>query len=214
MSFDASLQDLLDEGRVRISASASFTDDELQAAEQVLLSFERRYRADLPDTPPAISLPAAMWAAQVFYRACQCLAFREITGEEAQEMLRPFSGQPDAGAHYSVDLTLRLLPDLLHRSRTTSRDDPLVEELLAIAHAWPLSSVGVSGVEVDDLEPILDNECLRRVYVDRIIARNDRSRLSHPRVREAVMEAVGMHEELAPQMVAAVREPEPQDESE
>ena len=85
---------------------------------------------------------------------------------------------------------------------------------MTIANAWPLSSVGVSGVEAGGLEPILDDECLRRLYVDRIIARDDRSRLTHPRVREAVMEAVGMYEELAPQLVSAVKELESQDESE
>jgi len=214
LSFDAILQDLLEEGRVRVLASERLEKNELEAAREVLSSFECKYRFDLPGTPPEFSLPAAIWTAEVFYRACQCLAFREINEEETKQMLRPFSGRRDASAHYSADLTLRLLPDLLHRARTTSRDDPLVGELMTIANAWPLSSVGVSGVDVDDIEPILDDECLRQLYVDRIIARDDKSRLAHPRVREAVMEAVGLYEELAPQMVAAVKELQPQDESE
>lgn len=214
MSFDVSLQNLLDEGRVRVSASATLSERELQAAEKVLASFERRYRLDLPGTPPEIFLPAAGWAAQLFYRACQCLAFREITAEETKQMLKPYSGKRDAAAHYSVDLTLRLLPDLIHRARQTSRDDPLVEELITVASAWPLSSVGISGVEADGLEPILDDECLRRLYVDRIISRDDRSRLSHPRIREAVRETVGMYEALAPQMVSAVKELDEPDENE
>lgn len=203
---------LLEEGRVRISTPDAPTDDERNSAGEAVRAFERRYRLDLPGAPPELSLPAALWAVEAFYCACQCLSFREIGAEDVQQMLQPYSGKRDAAAHYSVDLTFRVLPDLIHRARAASRDDPLVAELISLATAWPLSSVGVDGVVVDDLEAIFGNACLRRLYLDRVIAREDMSRLSDRRARDGIRETVGLHEELAPRVVAAVKELEQQDE--
>jgi hypothetical protein len=46
--------------------------------------------------------------------------------------------------------------------------------------------------------------CLRRLYVDRIIAGRDVARLSDQRVRAAAIEAVGLHDELCPEIAAAL----------
>jgi hypothetical protein len=43
------------------------------------------------------------------------------------------------------------------------------------------------------------------MYVDRIIARGDRSRLRNAEVRQAVAAAIGLHEELAPEISSALR---------
>lgn len=207
MHLSSALQDLLEEGRVRLSAADAFSAEDLHRAEDVLRTFERGYRRDMPCTPPAFSMPAVLWAAEMFYRACQCLAFREIDAAEMIDMLsHQLSGETGAAAHYSVDLTFRLLPDLFQRTKAAARDDPLLQQLQSWANAWPLSSVGINGVESGSLEPILDNACLRLLYVDRIIARKDIGRLSDSRVRDAVLEAVGLHEELAPQVIAAAKE--------
>ena len=52
--------------------------------------------------------------------------------------------------------------------------------------------------------PWARDPCLLGLYVDRVIARGDASRLSNPQVREAVQQAVGLFPELAPKMAAAV----------
>ena len=54
------------------------------------------------------------------------------------------------------------------------------------------------------IESILEHPSLRTLYIDRIMARKDFSRLSDPRVRELVTAAIGLHEELAPDLLAAV----------
>ena len=97
-------------------------------------------------------MPAALWGAEMMYAACQCLAFREIDEAELTRRLsRPFSGRPDASAHYSVDLTFRMLPDLYHRARSASRNDPLVARLQEWAEDWPLSSVGMPEATRENL---------------------------------------------------------------
>jgi len=69
---------------------------------------------------------------------------------------------------------------------------------MKIARAWPLSSVGVAGVSDVDVDPFIDHPSLRRLYADRIVERRDASRLGDPRVRAAVREAIGAHDELVP----------------
>jgi hypothetical protein len=210
-SFVTAVKGLIDDGRVVLETPLVPTPAVLLAAESVLIECERRFRLEMPGEAPAFSMSAAMWGAEMTYLACQCVAFREIDEAELDSRLsRPFVGPEDASAHYSVDLTFRLLPDLYHRARSASRNDPLVARLQLWADAWPLSSVGVPEATREDapadpkrIKLILEHPSLRTLYVDRIIARKDLSRLSDPRVRELVTAAIGLHEELAPDFLAA-----------
>jgi MoxR-vWA-beta-propeller ternary system domain bpX4 len=210
-SFVAALRGLVEDGRVVLRTPLVPAPAELRAAESVLIEFEQRYRLEMPGVAAGFSMPAALWGAEMMYAACQCLAFREIDEEELTRRLsRPFPGRRDASAHYSVDLTFRLLPDLHHRARSASRNDPLVARLQEWVEDWPLSSVGMpeatrenAPANAKPLDAILEHPSLRTLYVDRIMARDDRSRLSDPRVRELVLEAIGLHEELAPDLFAA-----------
>ena len=230
-SFVAALRGLVEDGRVVLRTPLVPSPAELRAAESVLIEFEQRYRLEMPGetvafstvafstaafstvafSTVAFSMPAALWGAEMMYAACQCLAFREIDEAELTRRLsRPFSGRPDASAHYSVDLTFRMLPDLYHRARSASRNDPLVARLQEWAEDWPLSSVGMPEATRENLpanpkriDAILEDPSLSALYVDRIMARDDRSRLGDPRVRELVLGAIGLHEELAPDLFAA-----------
>jgi hypothetical protein len=209
--FVTALRGLLEDGRAVLRTPLVPGPAELPAAESVLIEFEQRYRLEMPGEAPALSLPAALWGAEMTYFACQCLAFREIDEAELTSRLsRPFAGKWDASVHYSVDLTFRMLPDLYHRARATSRNDPLVARLAGWADDWPLSSVGMPAVTREKaaadptrIDAILEHPSLRTLYIDRIIARNDLSRLSDRRVAELATAAIGLHEELAPELLAA-----------
>lgn len=204
--FVSALRDLLDEGRLRLASPLVAPPEDVEAAHDVIALFEQRYRMEMPGEAPAYSPNAALWAAQMFHRAAQCLAFRAIDEAGMKQMLSlPFVGMRDASADYSVDLTFRLLPDLVQRARAASREDPLVERLLEWANEWPLSSVGITGVQPKDLEPILQHPSLRILYADRVLATKDLTRLNDPRVREAVNAAIGLHEELATEVNEAMK---------
>jgi hypothetical protein len=77
-----------------------------------------------------------------------------------------------------------------------------------LAMGWPLSSVGVPGLASVELDvPMFwDDLCLRQLYVDRVIARGDTSRLNRPEVRLAVMAALGAEGERVPAIARALRE--------
>ena len=119
--------------------------------------------------------------------------------EITKRLTRPCPERPSRVVCYSVDLTFRFLPDLARIARAASEDDPLVKHLLQWASDWPLSSVGIKGIEHIDVEPFIHDRCLRTMYVDRIVAQTDTSRLKDERTVEALREAIGGFPELAPE---------------
>jgi hypothetical protein len=103
-----------------------------------------------------------------------------------------------------VDLAFRYLPELIGFARARAPADPLVDALLALATAWPLSSVGTGGIGEVDVTPFIDHPGLRALYIDRILDRRDLARMGHPAVREAVGAAIGIHDRLAPEAAATI----------
>ncbi len=203
---------LFTDGRVRVPGLAEISDQELRAADGVLSAFEQEYRQELPATPPPVYLPAARWAATMFYRACQFVAFRDAgEGIMARTMAVPCPQGNPPSVHYSVDLTFRYLPDLVKLAQSAAQRDPLLTHLARLAVEWPLSSVGMRLTGPVEIGPWTNDPCLMGIYVDRVIARGDASRLTNLHVREAVQQALGLFPELAPKMAVAANEAIPQD---
>lgn len=201
MDFAATLRMLLDEGRIQFHGVELPSDEERQEAEIVLREFEQQYRLECPGDPPKLSLPAAMWAAEMYFRAALILAYREIDEAGIAELLSlPFPADRDASGHYSVDLVFRLLPELHVRAKAASKSDPLLKPIEKWANEWPLSSLGMEGVVPEQIDEILQNPSLLTLYVDRIITKKDASRLKPPEVQEAVKAAYGIHHHLAPEL--------------
>jgi hypothetical protein len=211
MALDGFLRDLQSEGRVRIPPPDTLTASERRAAEQTLVELEHVYRLELPGKPPALDVPAASWAAERLLRACQFAVFRDLPAEAiAQEAAQQLRSEKTAAVHYSVDVLFRFLPDLLRLARRAAEQDPLVEHLLGWARAWPLSSVGVQLDGEPAAATFLDDACLRRMYVDRILAADDASRLAEPRVVVGVKAAVGGQFALPPRIAKALSRNEDQ----
>lgn len=209
MSFVRFLTALLADGRVTVAKVVDnngtllpiSTEDAEQAA-LLLTDFESQYRDELSGHPPRLSMRSMIWSASTVYRASSFLTFRDVNHET---IAAAFSGacpeQNSPEVCYSVDLTLRFLPDLIRLARAASPDDPLVDHLKKLACEWPLSSVGVKDPGALSELTFLGNHCLKQMYVDRIIAARDRSRLTNPIVVEAVQAAIGIHRELAADFV-------------
>lgn len=198
MTLAAFLRSLFDNGCVRLPTVVPFDAAALVGADAELIAFERLARQELPGDPPAFDLDVARWAALLFFRACQFVVYRDVPADVVQSELRaplPARRRPDVD--YSVDLTLRYLPDLFAFARAAAENDPLVAELRTLAVRWPLSSVGIAGLGDLDVSGFIDHPSLRGLYVDRILARGDSTRLADPRVKAAVTTAVGLHRELA-----------------
>ncbi|MEK7467730.1 MAG: hypothetical protein AAB074_09985 [Planctomycetota bacterium] len=206
MSLPAFLNSLREQGRARVALPRPVAPQELAEALGVLRAMDGDARSEAPPNAPVLQESAALWAAGVVYGASQALLFRELDAEVVKKLVAtPAPATHDAAAAaWSADLALHVLPDLVGLARGVSEGDPLVESLLALCRAWPLSSVGVRGIE--GVAPGIAGEhpALLRMYADRILERRDLSRLADPRVREAVREALGAHPELCSEVARAV----------
>ena len=201
------LRALLEHGRVRVDPPT----EKLTAADDaeltvVLRDWEAANRAEFPGAPPAVSWAVVQWALAQFYRACQFAVYRDVPASTVTTTLSAACpAAPRPSQHYSVDLIFRFLPDLLRLAKSTSEGDPLCDCLRCWASEWPLSSVGMAGVNQADISPVYEDAGLLRLYVDRVIARRNASRLNDPRVRSAVRAALGHFDELAPPIAAALK---------
>ncbi len=209
MSLPAFLTALHENGRVRVSIVPDKTPDARAHAESKLREMDLLARAELAGDVPEFRPDAALWAATLLHQACQFLIFREVSAETVRAALSvPCPEQPSPAVCYSVDLSLRYLPDLLALARGAAEEDPLNVGLLALAKAWPLSSVGIKNlppVLATELALFIAHPSLRRLYADRIIQFAERSRLDDPRVIEAVREGIGAFPELCPALAADLK---------
>ena len=202
------LQDLLNGQQVRVGEPRPISEGEMQEAGVIVSAFEQNYRISLPGNPPRFDAEAAAWSAAAVYSAACLVVYRDAGQPVLDELLG--AKPPDGGtaaAHYSVDLVMRFLPDLVKLAKSAATDDPLIKRLLAWAVAWPLSSVGMEGVGSVDSGPLRTSPTLMRLYADRVIATGDRSRLDDPALAEQVKVAIGNYPELCPRLELKINPP-------
>jgi hypothetical protein len=202
------LSDLFETGRVSvfIDLPAGLEED----VDEVLVSAEKVAAGNLAGGSPSFDLVCARWAAQIFYGACHFLVCRDVNPETVEAFFK----QPCPGAHspqtdYSADLVFRYLPDLVGMTRAVASGDPLLQQLLTLGKEWPLSSVGVSGIEAVDPTAFIEHPSLCQLYIDRIIARADVSRLGNPQIDLGVREALGDYPELSESISKHLKVSEP-----
>jgi hypothetical protein len=204
MSLPALLADLLEHGRARVPRpTPAISPREIAESERTLREHEAVRRLDFPGVPPDLFLPAAVWAATAYYRACQLAVYRDLDAGAIDELLAAScpAGEP-AARHWSVDLVFCFLPDLVRHAAAASQQDPLVTRLRGWAADWPLSSVGMAGISARHEDEITGHPGLLQLYVDRIIAKKDWSRLGHPAVREAIRGSIGAHTDHWPALAS------------
>jgi hypothetical protein len=184
----------LDEGgSVPVADSTPVVDEQCRAW---LKERQERLSLELAGPPLAFDVEAAAWGAGRLYEACRYLTYRQEGDEAVRKAFAGPAPKPTPEAIFGVDLVLRHLPELWTLANSLADDDPLIDEMNKMAAMWPLSSVGVKEIEAVDPEPILVHRGLRQLYIDRILQKRDRSRLSDPRVRSAALVAIGEHPEL------------------
>lgn len=206
MSLNAFLQSLFESGRVIVGPYTTLIHpDDVRQADATLVEWDDRNRLDFPGSGPAFQPDVARWGAVQFFRACQAATYRDL---DAATLARCWStcpvGNPIVNA-YNVDLVFRFLPGLYVLAKGVSEGDPLCEQLKAWSVQWPLSSVGMKGITGCDVSAICSHPALKQLYVDRIVATQDESRLDHADIRQAVRAALGLHTHLAPRIAQALQ---------
>ena len=188
------LQDLLTTGSITLSGQpAAFDATDLEAAEELLTSYHAEDCLDLPHTAPAFEAPAGLWAAQHLYHAAVLAVVCELDEAAIATHLPAYEGALTPAAHYSADLSLRYLPDLLQLARGLAPAAALVARLQHTARQWPLSFVGHEPADAEAEAILLAHPALRGAYVDRIIGAHDRVRAGQPHLAPLVQAALGAY---------------------
>ena len=195
------LQSLAYEGHVAVSAVSSDIAD--SDALPLLERLDACARNDLPPDLPVFSSEAALWGARLFHQLCRFVVCRDIAEDQINAVCAIRCPPPRIPAtDWAVDLTLRHLPVLFRLARHLSNGDPLVEQMKRIATEWPLSSVGIPGLEKVRLDSFIGVPALRRLYADRILAAADDSRLGDPQLDDLLRGDLGVYRDLAPHLAA------------
>ena len=173
------------------------------------LALQERPHLPRPDQMPALHGPTVAWAATFLCRTAMAYLHREW---EAPKLAALLACNPPNGASldsfaFSADLALRHLPLLAKQARAAHAEDPLLLHLEAVAARFPLSGVGLATPEPDALAAVLNQPCLRLMYLDRLLPAPDPANLAAtlalPPVQNALRAALGDHPHLAS---AAVRD--------
>lgn len=202
---------LWETGMVAVSENSTLgtapEPDDQEEAWSRLLMFAAAEADAFPGPPPSISRVAAEWALLMLRRACGLLVHRQANPELIRTTLdTPCPEKKSPIVCWSVDLSFRHLPELARLVAAAWPEDPLLAVLLEWGREWQLSSVGMSWGSDQansasfDLDPWWEDAGLRRVYIDRVLSREDRSRLTDLRVATAVRTALGDHPELSPRI--------------
>lgn len=148
---------------------------------------------NFPGTPPPFDREAAVWAARIIFNASQLLLFREKDEKDIVQLLPSYTGEMTPAAFLAADLCLRCLPDVIGKAREINPDDSLILLLEDILRRWHYSGIGHFEGDLFDWKPILANDCLRLLYIDRVIERRVTALANSPALRPGVLAAIGDH---------------------
>ncbi|MFK7820600.1 MAG: hypothetical protein AB8G99_17905 [Planctomycetaceae bacterium] len=203
MTLSAFIQDVFDRGRANVPEPAEIDPEDRNATAEVLVASEAIWRENQPGGLPQFNQEAATWAAEMLYRVAQFQTYRDVNAEFiAAALSEPVPTDPTPSVHYSVDLCFRYLPDLHRLAVLASADDPLLIEIIKLLKPWPLSSVGIEIPNTDVWHPAFQHNSLQRMFIDRIIARQDKRRMKDPKVAAAIRSSLGVHTHLVPAVSA------------
>ncbi len=192
MKLTTFFQTLLESGKVQVAGDLSpFDFEDHRATLEIMRRFHAADSMDMPYAAPAFHPPAALWAAEYFYKSVHITVLRDLDEAAIRKLLVPYGGGINPEAIYSVDLVFRYTPSLFGLAKGLAPRDLLVQMLKETAAQWGFSAVGMDlGID-SDLDDILARPSLRAAYVDRIIRLKDRRRAAEPRVAPLVGEALG-----------------------
>ena len=159
--------------------------DHLSAVQEQIRRADQLARLDAPGQAPELDLAAAQWALSLLAWSVSLLVDR--ANVDTHLPLELTSSEPAgdlACHHWSVDLAFRYLGEVLLRAKSAASEDALVTELVNICSRWPLSIVGTHVPwNAERAQVLMEQPSLRRILLDRIIARSDEHLAQEPSLR-------------------------------
>lgn len=185
---------------------SSLPEGDEQALDKVLSAAFATAMNEMPGgiRPGYVYQPLAASAAlKYLYRLCQALVDRSMEDEEVRRLCAATPEPPaTADEMLSVDLSLRHLPEIYRLARSASESDPLVSALEHVAVQFSLSTVGIPPCLPPEVSLLQADPHLWQLYLDRILERQDDSRLIGPDIGRDIRNVLGLHDSLAPRLAA------------
>ncbi|MEM1069448.1 MAG: hypothetical protein AAGG48_30300 [Planctomycetota bacterium] len=173
--------------RIDLDANKPLSSDDLLGAQTCLREIDQVARLEAPGVAPPLDLDGAIWAARVMRFFCQMLVNRVETATELPETLKPGPKGKSAQDHWSTDLVFRAWWDLVFRAKKLAPSDPLISSLEDISANWPLAAVGTNTkCRSAKIDVVWRDDCLRRIFIDRIYRRRDSELMMDTRIEAAV----------------------------
>jgi hypothetical protein len=169
--------------------------EEMQAVLELLQERFKQEASGYPGAMPHWDPAAASWAVKVLFHAAQLLLYRSHEAEALVHYFPNFGHPQTAAAIISADGCLRYLPGILRHLEAIDVEDELIPILKELLQEWHYSGLlADSPEEPADLTSVLGDECLARLYVDRIIETKNKAMAAQPELRGLVLAALGNHE--------------------
>lgn len=149
---------------------------------------------EYPFSAPEFEEAAALWAAKTLYFACQFMLHRDLDKKDLAQLFTDCPTAISPAAIASVDLCLRFLPDVIHHCRAIAPEDIMIPLLEYQLQQWHYSGVGYPlEFELLDFSPILAHDCIRQLYINRIIKKKAHPLAEMPVWKDWVKGALGMY---------------------
>jgi hypothetical protein len=191
------LTNLFYNGEVILKGSLfEFYETDKLAASALLKEMHKRALLQISFPPPDFNSEAAVWGAITTYKLLQFIMIRNLETEDIEKNFPAYAGLKNPESHFSADLCLRQLPEIYNLAKGLSPEDPLVLKIKEIAGEWPYSSVGIELNSLSGIETIKKNKSLFIAYIDRIIEKKDKHRMTDPYTLAAIDNALGGHSQI------------------
>lgn len=172
---------------------AIINEDEFEQVAQFLESEYHQECYEYPGNAPEFDKGAAIWAAELVHVAAQLLLNRQQTMDEIDESLQAYSGELNASAHLSADLSLRFLPRIIDKLQLIDPEDELVSKLDGILSQWPYSAIGRIKEAQVDLDLIITDQNLLSLYADRVLEKGRIQDVVHQSIQQQLLASLGMY---------------------
>ena len=171
------------------------TAEQEEGVVQLLASHYTKASIDYPGTPPQFEKEAAAWSSKILFYAAQLVMYREHSGESLGVFFPKYEYPRTAATILTADLSLRYLPSILKYLEQIDIEDALIPILKSILSEWQYSGLlSHLDFEVKDLELILADNCLSKLYVNRLVECKKIKVGQHEKIRPLVLSALGNYQ--------------------
>lgn len=147
-------------------------ENEELAVLEFLKSQYQQETLDYPHQAPDFNSNAALFGAKIIYISTQLYVFRDSEAHLLSTLIPVFAHNMNASSILSADLCLRFLPQVVIELKNADKEDKLIKILENILETWHYSAIGYQlSKTTSDFNNVLKNQCIRQLYIDRIISR-------------------------------------------